>query len=210
MEWVLATPVNFWVGRKIHIGAVKSLMHRAFTMDVLLRFFGRKLTKQKNKLLCFLKKGNHSLGCNAAYFYSVIVVVVSMFDARYHAMIMFETPVMVMTFVMLGRFLENSAKAKTTDAISRLFELKVALFVLLSFFLCLLLFGVRRWIRFLSWRWPTRSLARSSARREWTSSWQRQSNKSKEKGLDVNNVCLLGWRFDSREAWRADCSRRCC
>ncbi len=80
IEWILATPVNFWVGRKIHIGAFKALSHRSFTMDVLL-----------------------SLGCNAAYFYSVIVVIVSMFDSTYHAMIMFETPVMVITFVMLGR-----------------------------------------------------------------------------------------------------------
>jgi P-type Cu+ transporter len=80
IEWVLVTPVNFWIGRKIHIGAFKALSHRSFTMDVLL-----------------------SLGCNAAYVYSVVVVVVSMTDARYHAMIMFETPVMVITFVMLGR-----------------------------------------------------------------------------------------------------------
>jgi Cu+-exporting ATPase len=80
----------------------QALTHATFTMDVLL-----------------------SLGCNAAYFYSVVVSVVSMVDPSYHAMIMFETPVMVITFVMLGRFLENSAKAKTTEAIGKLFSLRV-------------------------------------------------------------------------------------
>ena len=40
-------------------------------------------------------------------------------------MVMFDTPVMVLTFVMLGRYLENSAKSKTTEAIGNLFALKV-------------------------------------------------------------------------------------
>lgn len=102
IEWILSTPVNFWIGRKIHWGAVAALRHKSFTMDVLL-----------------------SLGCNAAYFYSVFVCLINMADPSYHPMVMFETPVMVITFVMLGRFLENSAKAKTTEAIGKLFALKV-------------------------------------------------------------------------------------
>lgn len=36
-----------------------------------------------------------------------------MVDAAYRPMLMFETPVMVVTFVMMGRFLENSAKVKS-------------------------------------------------------------------------------------------------
>lgn len=102
LEWILSSPVHFWIGRKVHVGALKSLRHFTFTMDVLL-----------------------SLGCNAAYLYSVIVCIITMFDETYHPMVMFETPVMVFTFVMLGRFLENSAKAKTTEAIGKLFSLRV-------------------------------------------------------------------------------------
>lgn len=102
IEWILCTPVNFWIGRKVHMGAWKALSHRAFTMDVLL-----------------------SLGCNAAYVYSVVVCFLAVvIGPSYHPMIYFETPVMVLTFVMMGRFLENSAKAKTTEAISRLFSLR--------------------------------------------------------------------------------------
>ena len=101
LEWILSTPVTFWIGRKVHYGAFVALRHRSFTMDVLL-----------------------SLGCNAAYFYSVIVSLIAMSDSLYRPMIMFETPVMVITFVMIGRYLENSAKARTTEAIGKLFSLK--------------------------------------------------------------------------------------
>jgi Cu+-exporting ATPase len=55
VEWLLASPVNFWVGRKIHMGCFAALRHKSFTMDVLL-----------------------SVGCNASYFYSVFVSFIAM------------------------------------------------------------------------------------------------------------------------------------
>lgn len=36
LEWILCTPMQFVVGYRIHKGAFAALMHRSFTMDVLL------------------------------------------------------------------------------------------------------------------------------------------------------------------------------
>lgn len=44
--------------------------------------------------------------------YSAIVCIIALIDVHYSPMVMFETPVMVITFVMMGRFLENSAKVR--------------------------------------------------------------------------------------------------
>ena len=44
----------------------------------------------------------------------------------------FETSVLLITFVMLGRLLENLAKAKTADAITKLLSLQPATAVLLE------------------------------------------------------------------------------
>jgi Cu+-exporting ATPase len=40
--------------------------------------------------------------------------------------------VFLITFVLLGRYLENNAKAKTSDAIQKLFELQATEATLLS------------------------------------------------------------------------------
>ena len=109
LEWIFSTPMQFFVGWKIHVGAWKALSHFSFTMDVLL-----------------------SMGCSASYGYSAIVCIIAMIDPSYTPMVMFETPVMVITFVMMGRYLENSAKEKTTDAISRLFSLRVETVVVIE------------------------------------------------------------------------------
>jgi hypothetical protein len=66
VEWVLATPVNFWVGRKIHIGAVKSLSHRAFTMDVLLRFLPK--IDKKKRTFVFSKERKPQFGMQRGLF----------------------------------------------------------------------------------------------------------------------------------------------
>lgn len=51
MKWALTTPVQFWIGRRFHVGAWKSLKRGAANMDVLV-----------------------SLGTNASYFYSVLSI----------------------------------------------------------------------------------------------------------------------------------------
>jgi len=59
----LTTPVQFWVGRGFYVAAWKALRHGSANMDVLI-----------------------VLGTNAAYFYSVISVVVSAVRPGFHGM----------------------------------------------------------------------------------------------------------------------------
>ena len=100
---VLSTPVQFWLGRSFHIGAWKALRHRAANMDTLV-----------------------SLGTNAAYFYSLIAVIVGMIRPDLQSDTFFEASVLLISFVLLGRFLEQYAKGKTSSALTQLLQMKPA------------------------------------------------------------------------------------
>lgn len=63
-----------------------------------------------------------ALGTNAAYLYSII----SMFTAAVtdgEAKDFFETAAMLITLILLGKYLEASAKTRTSDAITKLMNL---------------------------------------------------------------------------------------
>lgn len=88
------------------------------------------------------------LGTTAAYFSSAGGIIYAMFVPDFHEIPMFfETSgrivdceciscfsfvVFLIAFVFLGRYLENNAKAKTSDAIKKLFELQADEATLLS------------------------------------------------------------------------------
>ncbi|KAF4125224.1 hypothetical protein GMORB2_4063 [Geosmithia morbida] len=98
---VLALPVQFGIGRRFYVSAYKSIKHRSPTMDVLV-----------------------ILGTSCAFFFSVLVMVVAVLippHARPHTI--FDTSTMLITFISLGRYLENSAKGQTSKALSRLMSL---------------------------------------------------------------------------------------
>lgn len=100
--WILATPVQFWIGKSFYINSYKSCMELRPNMDVLIM-----------------------LGTTVAYFSSAIGIIYAMIYTDFQDIPMFfETAVFLIAFVMLGRYLENNAKAKTSDAITKLFELQ--------------------------------------------------------------------------------------
>ena len=107
--FVLATPVQFWLGLDFHVRAVKAIRHCSATMDVLV-----------------------SLGTNAAYFYSIIAIIISLAVPEFESDLYFETSVLLITFILLGRYLENVAKGKTSEAITKLMSLQAPTTVLLT------------------------------------------------------------------------------
>ncbi|MHA1236058.1 MAG: heavy metal translocating P-type ATPase [Candidatus Hodarchaeales archaeon] len=89
-------PVVFIAGKQFHRGAIKVLRHRQFNMDVLV-----------------------FMGTNAAFWYSII----SLFVLK--AEVFFETAAFLITFLLLGKFLEARAKGQTSQAIRALIDLQV-------------------------------------------------------------------------------------
>ena len=98
---VLTVPVQFGIGKRFYISSYKSLKHAAPTMDVLV-----------------------TLGTSAAFFFSVAAMAVSiLFPPHSRPSTVFETSTMLITFITLGRYLENRAKGQTSKALSRLMSL---------------------------------------------------------------------------------------
>ena len=98
---ILTIPVQFGIGKRFYISSYKSLKHAAPTMDVLV-----------------------TLGTSAAFFFSVAAMAVSiLFSPHSRPSTVFETSTMLITFITLGRYLENRAKGQTSKALSRLMSL---------------------------------------------------------------------------------------
>ncbi|GAW11530.1 hypothetical protein ANO14919_008770 [Xylariales sp. No.14919] len=97
----LTIPVQFGIGKRFYTSAYKSIKHGSPTMDVLV-----------------------VLGTSAAFFFSVFAMVVSfLFPPHSRPSTIFDTSTMLITFITLGRFLENRAKGQTSTALSRLMSL---------------------------------------------------------------------------------------
>jgi P-type Cu+ transporter len=93
--WALATPVQFIVGARFYRGMWGALRNRTANMDTLV-----------------------ATGTSAAYFYSLWVLLFEPLSHQY-----FETSAILITFVMLGKYLEAVAKGRTSEAIKKLMEL---------------------------------------------------------------------------------------
>jgi len=109
-RWILSTPVQFVLGRRFYTGAYKALRHGSANMDVLI-----------------------ALGTNAAYFYSVYSVIRAATSEDYMGTDFFETSSMLISFIILGKFLEILAKGKTSEAIAKLMDLAPDTATLLSY-----------------------------------------------------------------------------
>ncbi len=101
--WFLATPIQFYIGKQFYVGAWAALKNKTSNMDTLI-----------------------ALGTSAAYFYSVYVVLFAVKGHQY-----FEASAVLITLVVLGKYLEAIAKGRTSEAISKLMKLgaKTALVV---------------------------------------------------------------------------------
>lgn len=98
---VLTIPVQFGIGKRFYKSAFKSLKHGSPTMDVLV-----------------------VLGTSAAFFFSVAGMLVSFLTPPHSKpATVFDTSTMLITFITLGRYLENRAKGQTSKALSRLMSL---------------------------------------------------------------------------------------
>jgi len=98
--WALATPVQFWVGFEFHAGFLRDLRHRTASMSTLV-----------------------SIGTNAAYFFSLAVTLWPHVFMPAGGMTYYETGAVVITLVVLGRWLEARARGRTSEAIRRLVRL---------------------------------------------------------------------------------------
>ncbi|KAK5945230.1 Cu(2+)-transporting P-type ATPase [Knufia obscura] len=97
----LTVPVQFGIGKRFYISAYKSLKHKSPTMDVLV-----------------------VLGTSAAFFFSCFAVLVAVLIPPHNKPgTIFDTSTMLITFITLGRWLENRAKGQTSKALSNLMNL---------------------------------------------------------------------------------------
>jgi Cu+-exporting ATPase len=100
LELLLATPVQFVIGARFYRSAWQAIRARAGNMDVLV-----------------------ALGTSAAYGYSLYLLITLGFGAA-TGRLYFEASVIIITLVLLGKFLETRAKRGTTVAIRQLMELR--------------------------------------------------------------------------------------
>jgi Cu+-exporting ATPase len=99
--FLLATPVQFIVGRQYMVGAYKAARNRTTNMDTLI-----------------------AMGSMAAYLYSIVVLLGIVFGiSGIGDHVYFETSAVIITLITLGKLLEARAKGRTSEAIKKLMGL---------------------------------------------------------------------------------------
>jgi Cu+-exporting ATPase len=100
-QFALASVVQFYIGWPFYNGGMRALMNKSANMDVLV-----------------------ALGTSAAYFYSVVETLRYQFAGVHHPDLYFETSAVLITLVLLGKYMETRAKRQTTAAITELMDLQ--------------------------------------------------------------------------------------
>jgi len=95
VQWLLATPVQFYLGAGFYTSAWKAIKNRTGNMDLLV-----------------------AIGTSAAYLLSIYMM------SQGHEHLYFEASSVVITLVLLGKWLEKRAKRQTTEAIRALQKLR--------------------------------------------------------------------------------------
>ncbi|MDH6372484.1 Cu+-exporting ATPase [Paenibacillus sp. PastF-3] len=103
-QLILATPVQFYIGKQFYIGAYKAIRNGSANMDVLV-----------------------SLGTSAAFFYSLYLTIVWAANggsAHHGPEMYYETSAVLITLVLMGKLFESLAKGRTSEAIKSLMGLQ--------------------------------------------------------------------------------------
>lgn len=99
--FILALPVQVYVGWDYYVGSVKSLRNRSANMDVLV-----------------------AMGSSVAFLYSVVVMIALTLNVQgLGDHVYFETAAVIITLIKLGKFLEARAKGQTSAALKKLMGL---------------------------------------------------------------------------------------
>jgi len=98
-EVLFATPVQFWFGRRFYVAAYQALRAGTANMDVLV-----------------------VLGTSAAYLYSWYLLI-TLGEAA-EGLLYFESAAVIITLVLLGKYLESRAKRRTFASIRELYKLR--------------------------------------------------------------------------------------
>ncbi|EST13612.1 heavy metal translocating P-type ATPase [Sporolactobacillus laevolacticus] len=101
LQFTLASVVQFYIGWPFYRGGTRALLNKSANMDVLV-----------------------ALGTSAAYCYSVVETFRYQFAGVNHPDLYFETSAILITLVLLGKFMEARAKRQTTAAITELMDLQ--------------------------------------------------------------------------------------
>ena len=93
--WILATPIQFFIGWQFYVGTWHAIRNKSANMDTLI-----------------------AIGTSAAYFFYIYVVLFEPGMGQY-----FEVSAILITLVVMGKLLEAVAKGKTSEAIKKLMQL---------------------------------------------------------------------------------------
>ncbi|MHA2097352.1 MAG: heavy metal translocating P-type ATPase [Candidatus Kariarchaeaceae archaeon] len=109
LELTFATPVQFWIAAEFYKKAYKAATHKTATMDTLV-----------------------ALGTSAAYFYGIFAMIYMVINPAFEGAVFFETSALLITFIVLGKYLEASAKGRTSEAIKKLLSLQAKSAIVLT------------------------------------------------------------------------------
>jgi Cu+-exporting ATPase len=103
IQFLFATPIQFWAGRQFYVGFWKALKHKTSDMNTLI-----------------------AVGTSAAYLYSLVVTFVPHWIMVEGLMVdvYYDTSAAIIVLILLGRFLEARARGRTSEAIKKLIGLQ--------------------------------------------------------------------------------------
>ena len=119
-QWVLATPVQFILGCQFYIGAYKALKNRSANMDVLVAL-GTSMAYLYSLYLTSLTSTGGLSGHNHGG--SAIVADAASVASQAPVDFYFETSAVLITLILLGKWLEALAKGRLTQSIKSLMEM---------------------------------------------------------------------------------------